>query len=157
VVNSAEWRQAQIPAVNLHGTARDIAKVYSSLAGGAGTQLVAPGSAALLQSPSEPGVDKVFGFEARWALGFQHSTWSEAESGRNAGSTFGLGGIGGSVAFGCQMKNKEGNAVVAPVGFAYLTRQMGMWERAESVQDALLKVLLDLWEAGEHSWEHGSA
>jgi len=144
VVNSREWRQAQIPAVNLHCTARDIAKVYSSLAGSSGTQLVTPATANLLQTPSAPGIDKVFGFEAQWALGFQHNDWSEEETGSSIGSTFGLGGIGGSVAFGCRIKSKEDTGIVSSLGFAYLTRQMGSWERADYVQHCLLKVLVDL-------------
>mmetsp|Transcript_119404 Transcript_119404/g.380808 ORF Transcript_119404/g.380808 Transcript_119404/m.380808 type:complete len:232 (-) Transcript_119404:69-764(-) len=146
VVNSAEWRQAEIPAVNLHGSARDVAKVCALLANGGAlgdVRLLRSDTAALLQFPSDPGVDKVFGFESSWALGFQHRPWVDEASGTGRGTRFGLGGIGGSSAFGCILKDEAcDEAGLGTVGFAYLTREMGMWERAESVEDALLEALL---------------
>lgn len=138
VVNSAEWRQAEIPAVNLHATARSVAKVYALLAAGGeleGIRLLKTETAALLQRPSDVQVDKVFGFESSWALGFQHRGWTDEATGETMGSRFGLGGIGGSSAWG----NAQGG-----IGFAYLTREMGGWQRAEHVELALLRALLSL-------------
>lgn len=138
VVNSMAWRAAEIPAVNLHGTARDVAKVYACLAGGGeidGVRLLKQSTVELLLKPTVGlQVDRVLGFEARWAMGFQQNDWEDG--GRRFGDTFGLGGIGGSSAFGCC----EGGGV----GFAYLTRQMGNWDRANAVEKALLDVVLNL-------------
>jgi len=145
VVNSSPWRQAEIPAVNLHGTAEGVAKVYALLANGGeldGIRLLKPETAALLWAPCEDAREKdaVFGFEAQWTLGFQRNKWEDLGTenklrGTEAG-TFGLGGIGGSSAFG---SNDFGG-----VGFAYLTRQMGNWDRAELVEGALQQTLLTL-------------
>eukprot|EP01052_Picozoa_sp_SAG31_P013438 SAG31_NODE_807_length_11929_cov_4.015638_3_plen_397_part_00 len=129
VVNSVAWRQAELPAVNMHGTARSIARVYAILANGGelnGSRLLKASTVALLRSPGPLLKDEVFGFESRWSLGFQHHP---AECAANpAASTFGLGGIGGSSAYGSFELN---------LGFAYVTRQMGSWDRAELIEDAV--------------------
>jgi len=137
VVNSRPWRQAAIPAVNLHCSARDVAQVYGMLASDSGNLLSAP-TLSLLRLPGEPQKDEVFGFEARWSLGFQHHLWESNNGAKNIGTRFGLGGIGGSSAFG---------SFEHELGFAYVTRQMGDWQRAEAVEEALLQSLVSLSES----------
>lgn len=136
VVNSGAWRQAELPAVNMHGTARSIARVYAMLANGGeldGSRILNESTVALLRSPGPLLKDEVFGFESRWSLGFQHHP-AECEA-APAATTFGLGGIGGSSAYG---------SFELGIGFAYVTRQMGDWSRAELVERTLLQCIASL-------------
>jgi CubicO group peptidase (beta-lactamase class C family) len=77
VLNSPAWRQAQVPAVNLHTTAPALARFYASHPGGA---VQAGGHDLLLQR------------HVNWGLGVQVE-----ETG-----VFGMGGIGGCDAFADQ-------------------------------------------------------
>jgi CubicO group peptidase (beta-lactamase class C family) len=116
VLNSAGWRAAEIPAVNGHGTARALARFYGALATGEG-----PESLAEALTPQAQGRDLILDDEVTWGLGF----------GLYDGE-FGMGGIGGSVAFA----NAERR-----LGFGYVTRRMADHARSEAVERALLDVL----------------
>jgi CubicO group peptidase (beta-lactamase class C family) len=74
VVNSPLWRNACIPAVNLHATATAIARFYA----------VEP--AALLPVQQFSGVDQFIGGEVVWGLGVQIE----------ADGSWGMGGLGGN-------------------------------------------------------------
>jgi CubicO group peptidase (beta-lactamase class C family) len=114
VVNSAAWRAAEVPAINGHGTARGIAGLYAALLGG---ELL---SSALLReavSVQCSGVDRVFGHENAWGLGFA----LDAEG-------FGMGGTGGSYGGACT----EGGYAIA-----FVTGTMGSHARGERVENAL--------------------
>jgi CubicO group peptidase (beta-lactamase class C family) len=119
VVNSQRWREAQIPAVNGHGTARAIARFYAGLAAGGvldGVRLLSEGVVAQLLEPQHDGEDEVLGRRVAWGLGVQ----VDAEG-------FGLGGLGGSAGWW----SARGFA------FGYATRRLGTHERAEAVDAAV--------------------
>ena len=83
VVNSTEWRAAEVPAINGHGTARAIASFYAHVA--AGDVL----SAALRDEATTAhvaGPDQVFGTTSSFGLGFAVDD-----------DGFGMGGVGGSL------------------------------------------------------------
>ncbi len=116
VVNSAAWRAAEIPAINGHGSARGIAGLYAALLRG---ELL---SAELLREATSvqcSGIDRVFGEENAWGLGFgvDHEG-------------FGMGGLGGSYGGACT----RGGADYA---IAFVTGTMGSHERGERVENAL--------------------
>ena len=110
VVNGAAWRAAEVPAVNMHGTARAVAALFDGLpARVAEPQLTAP--------------DVLLGRESTWGLG---------GVGIEPGVGYGMGGVGGSLAW---VDPGRGTA------YAYLTARVGDHERAEAVERALNGVL----------------
>ena len=97
---STEWRMAEIPSANLHGTARDLARMMSVVStGGALDELPVLSQQTLAEAMRERihGPDKVLPYVMSWAAGFT----------RNAGlNVFGPNpeavghcGWGGSMAF----------------------------------------------------------
>jgi CubicO group peptidase (beta-lactamase class C family) len=114
VVNSAAWRGAAVPAINGHGTARGIAGLYAALLRG---DLL---SAALLReavSVQCSGVDRVFGHENAWGLGFGVD-----------GEGFGMGGLGGSYG---------GASTSGHYAVAFMTGTMGTHERGDTLENTL--------------------
>jgi CubicO group peptidase (beta-lactamase class C family) len=119
VVNSRRWRQAEIPAVNGHGTARAVAGFYVALAHG---RLIGPALVAELTRSSGPERDLVIGDDEReWGLGVALD-----EDG------YGMGGTGGS--FGWW---SEGGRYAA----AFLTGHVGTHERGDLLETAVRDVL----------------
>ena len=97
---SAEWRMAEIPSANLHGTARDLARMMSVIAtGGALDGQMMLSAETLEQATRERirGFDKVVPFDMSWAAGFMRNE-SLGVFGPNPG-TVGHTGWGGSMAF----------------------------------------------------------
>jgi CubicO group peptidase (beta-lactamase class C family) len=94
VVNTAAWREAEIPSTNSHGTARGVAAIYSAFASGG---LVGDGIRAQALSTHSEGVDLILERPSRFGLGFQLPLASRP-IGPNAGS-FGHFGYGGSLGF----------------------------------------------------------
>ena len=97
---STEWRIAEIPSANLHGTARDLARMLSMVAtGGALDELPVLSQQTLIEATRERihGQDRVLPYVMSWAAGFT----------RNAGlkvfgpnpEAVGHCGWGGSMAF----------------------------------------------------------
>jgi CubicO group peptidase (beta-lactamase class C family) len=76
VLNSTAWREAQVPAVNLHTTALSLARLYAALAGE-------------VRVVHASGVDLLLRRHVNWGLGVQVEETGE----------FGMGGIGGCDAF----------------------------------------------------------
>jgi CubicO group peptidase (beta-lactamase class C family) len=126
VVNSSEWRGASIPAVNGHGTADAVAKIYAALAnrGSLGsTQLLSNRLASAILEQRRFVRDKSSRRYARISHGFMHF----------GGGDFGHAGAGGSFGYG-----NPG----LEIGFAYLTREMGLgFARESRVSKALRRVL----------------
>jgi len=95
VVNSEEWRAAEVPSTNGHGTARGVARVYAAL--------LEPGrvlSADLLSeatSPQSEGYCPILHEDVTFGLGFKPTT-PRRPFGPNPGS-FGHFGTGGAVGF----------------------------------------------------------
>jgi CubicO group peptidase (beta-lactamase class C family) len=111
LVNSAEWRRAEVPAVNGHATARGLASFYALLLAG--------------ELPPEVGTvgrsgwDLILGGPTSWTLA--GGGIDEAE--------VGMGGVGGQWACARPADN---------LAWAFLTTVMGDHDRAETVERALL-------------------
>jgi CubicO group peptidase (beta-lactamase class C family) len=100
VMNTREWRMAEVPSTNGHGTARGVARVYAALAEGGeldGVRLL--DSDLLREATSEQSVGPcpVLEREVSFGLGFQ-LTRPERAFGPN-GRSFGHFGTGGSLGF----------------------------------------------------------
>ena len=94
VVNTAPWREAEIPSTNSHGTARAVAAIYSAILQG---ELVGEGVRAQALTTHSEGMDRIIERPSRFGLGFQLPMESRP-IGPNAGS-FGHFGYGGSLGF----------------------------------------------------------
>ncbi len=116
-VNTREWRGAEIPAANGHGTARALAKAYGALAVGGtldGQRVLDPETIERANTTEIEGPDAVlFGMNTRFGLGFM-LTQPTIPFGPNPRS-FGHPGAGGSVAFADPD---------ARLGFGYVMNQM---------------------------------
>ena len=100
VVNSDEWRAAQVPSTNMHATARGVARLYTALAArGAvdGITVLDPDLLAEATSVHSQGWCPVLEREAAFGLGFQ-PTRPDRPFGPSPGS-FGHFGTGGALGF----------------------------------------------------------
>ena len=100
VVNTAAWREAQVPSTNLHANARGIARFYSALAAGGSIRGVTVLDADVLAEATKPqssGWCPFLDREVTFALGFQ-PTRPDRPFGPNPGS-FGHFGTGGALGF----------------------------------------------------------
>jgi CubicO group peptidase (beta-lactamase class C family) len=113
-VNGAAWRTAEVPAINGHGTARGIAGLYAALLRG---ELLSPQLLREAVSVQCSGVDRVFGHENAWGLGFGIDP-----------EGFGMGGLGGSFGAAC---SEAGYAI------AFVTGTMGTHARGELLENTV--------------------
>jgi CubicO group peptidase (beta-lactamase class C family) len=116
-VNTREWRAAEIPAANGHGTATALARIYGALARGGtldGVRLLEPASIELARSEQACGPDAVLGgLPMRFGLGFMlRQDFMPISPNANA---FGHPGAGGSIG----MADPD-----AKVGFGYVMNKM---------------------------------
>ena len=132
VVNSAQWRSAEMPSTNLHASARGVATLYTALAhGGTFNDVSVLPSSVLTEATSEVshGDDQVLARTSRFAHGFQIPI-PERGFGPHPES-FGHYGAGGSVGFADP---------VSHVGFGYVMNQMGpRWQNPRN--KALIEAL----------------
>jgi CubicO group peptidase (beta-lactamase class C family) len=116
-VNTREWRGAEIPAANGHGTAKALARIYGALARGGevdGVRILAPESIERATTEQAKGPDVVLGgLEMRFGLGFmlRQPIMPFSPSDR----AFGHPGAGGSIG----MADPD-----AKVGFVYTLNKM---------------------------------
>lgn len=96
VVNTTEWRSAQVPSTNGHGSASGLARVYSALATGR-PQLLSRGLLAEATTVQAQGPCPVLGEEVAFGLGFI-PTSERRPLGPNT-SAFGHFGTGGALGF----------------------------------------------------------
>ncbi len=116
-VNTAAWREAELPSTNGHGTARGVARVYAALAAGGAIDGVRVLDAAMLRAAvaeQSSGPDLILERPSRFGLGVQ-LTQPERPLGPNPGA-FGHFGAGGSLGF-CDP--------AAGIAFAYLMNDLG--------------------------------
>jgi len=116
-VNRPEWRLAEVPSTNGHGTARGVARIYSALENGGvidGVRILEPETLAAATVEHSCGYDLINQRPSRFGLGFQ-LTQPERPLGPNPGA-FGHFGAGGSLGF-CDPQSG--------VAFAYVTNDMG--------------------------------
>ncbi len=117
LVNSREWRGAEIPAANGHGSARALARIYGALARGGeidGVRLLEPESIERAATEQCAGPDAVLaGMPMRFGLGFMlRQDFMPLSPGPRA---FGHPGAGGSVG----MADPD-----AKVGFGFTLNRM---------------------------------
>ena len=131
VVNSPEWRHAQIPSTNMHATARGLARWYVALLGPSGllsSELLRQATAA-----QSSGFCPVLGEHTVFGLGFK-PTSAQRPFGTNA-SSLGHFGTGGAVGFADPSAN---------VAFAYVMNHViPRWQssRNRALIDSLYGVL----------------
>ena len=116
LVNSREWRGAEIPAANGHGTARSLARLYGALACGGeldGVKVMSPNQIARCSLEQASGPDTCLFISTRFSLGFMMSQ-PGASLGPNPKS-FGHPGAGGSLGYA----DPE-----AKIGFGYTMNKM---------------------------------
>ena len=106
-VNSSDWRMAEIPSANGHGTASSLATLYGILSNGCsrdGISIMSEASMRHAISPHSSGPDSVlFGAPIKFGLGYEL-----AQGIANVGNIsphlnnnmFGHAGVGGAVGFG---------------------------------------------------------
>lgn len=131
-VNRPEWRSAEVPSTNGHGTARGVARIYAALANGGeidGVRILS--EAALTEATREHsnGYDLINDRPSRFGLGFQ-LTQPERPLGPNKGA-FGHFGAGGSLGY-CDPESG--------IAFAYVCNDMGpRWQnpRNKALIDAV--------------------
>jgi CubicO group peptidase (beta-lactamase class C family) len=109
VLNSSEWRRAEIPAVNGHGDARSVARFYDALLRG---ELISDDLLAEATRPQWTGTDVLLEDERSWGLGFAVEP-----------DGFGMGGIGGSLGWADPERG---------LAFGFVTAALGDHDRAES-------------------------
>ncbi|MBI1329372.1 MAG: serine hydrolase [Alphaproteobacteria bacterium] len=131
-VNRREWRLAEVPSTNGHGTARGITRIYTALASGGTVDGIKIVSRATLKSAlleQSNGFDCINQRPSRFGLGFQ-LTQPERPLGPNPGA-FGHFGAGGSLGY-CDPE--------AGIAFGYVTNDMGpRWQnpRNRGLMDAV--------------------
>jgi CubicO group peptidase (beta-lactamase class C family) len=118
VVNGADWRAAEIPAINGQGTARALVGFYDALTAG---RVLSRDLLAESTRSQHHGPDLVFGGERSWGLGF-----AVEEAG------FGMGGLGG---------NYAGVSVDGGYALAFVTGSMGTHDRVDALEEALRRCL----------------
>lgn len=96
---SAEWRMAEIPSANLHGTARDLARILAVMNDGMfeGRRVLSAATLEAARRPRIHGQDRVLPFVMGWAAGWTMNAGLDI-FGPNAGA-LGHCGWGGSCAF----------------------------------------------------------
>lgn len=100
VVNSREWRAAEVPSTNGHGNARAVARLYSALATDGtvgGCRILETGTRDRAIREQVYGEDRILGRPTRFGIGFQ-LTMKERKLGPGERS-FGHFGAGGSLGF----------------------------------------------------------
>lgn len=96
---SAEWRMAEIPSANLHGTARDLARIMAVMTDGVfeGRRILSPATLEAARRERIHGQDRVLPFVMGWAAGWTMNAGLNI-FGPNAGA-LGHCGWGGSCVF----------------------------------------------------------
>lgn len=131
VVNTAEWRGAQCPSTNGHGTATGLARLYSAII--EPDRLLSPGLLAEAARVQSEGPCPVLGEDVAFGLGFV-PTSARRPLGTNPRS-FGHFGTGGALGFGDPD---------AGVGFGYVMNHViPRWQstRNRTIVDALYRCL----------------
>ena len=117
-VNVPEWREAEVPGANGHGTARAVARVYGALACGSldGVTPLSAGAVRHCRGEESAGEDLVLGVSTRFGLGFMLSQPCPGACFGPSPHAFGHVGAGGSIGFADPD---------AELGFAYAMNRMG--------------------------------
>ena len=141
--NCEAYRRAEIPAINAHGNARSLARLYGALAHGGsagGATLLAESTIGLAREEQSRGVDRVLSLPMRLGLGFWLSQPDEPGMGFGPGAgSFGHPGAGGSIGFA----DPE-----AGIGFGYAMNRTGSHLTVDPRAQALIDAVYDAgWRA----------
>jgi CubicO group peptidase (beta-lactamase class C family) len=135
--NEPAWRAAELPALNGHGSAQGIARLYAALASPDGAEGIAPIGAATVAAMTASVTarpDLVLGFDPGWGMGVAHN--GTGMFGPDP-ATFGHSGWGGS--FGCANR-------ATGIAIGYACNHMGPDlvgdPRATSLCDAVFRAAL---------------
>ena len=131
-VNSREWRAAEIPAANGHGTARSLARIYGALARGGevdGVRILEEETIDNAIREQAFGPDAVLGgLPMRFGLGFmlRHDFMPLSPNPRafghpGAGGSIGMGDPDAKVGFGYTLNKMQQGLVGGAGGFAMIT------------------------------------
>jgi CubicO group peptidase (beta-lactamase class C family) len=132
-VNTRAWRAAELPAVNGHGTAESLARIYGALARGGergGVRLLEPASIERARTEQVFGPDAVLGgLPMRFGLGFMLrqdfmpiSPNASAFGHPGAGGSIGMADPDAKVGFGYTMNKMKLGLVGGPGAFAVLNQ-----------------------------------
>ena len=104
-MNTREWREAEIPSANGHGTAESLAKLFGILSTGGerdGKRIISPETLKLALTPLSEGPDTVIlGAPIRFGVGYDLGLGITTIRGTpHPSRIFGHCGVGGTVAFG---------------------------------------------------------
>jgi CubicO group peptidase (beta-lactamase class C family) len=133
--NTSQWRRAELPSSNGHGTASAIARLYGALACGGvigGIRVLSADSIELARTEHSRGPDEVLIVETRFGLGFMMPV-PGATMGPNQ-RAFGHPGMGGSIGFA----DPE-----ASLGFGYVMNLTGSSILINERPTALVSALYD--------------
>ena len=142
-VNSQEWRKAEIPSANGHGTAKSLAKLYGILSTGCSRDsftIMKPETIQLATTPLSSGPDSVlFGSDITFGLGYEvgnRMTNMGNMSPKFSNKMFGHAGVGGTVAFGDLDKG---------LGYAFLCNKQHelrkLYKTSNELVDALYTIV----------------
>jgi len=105
--NLPDWRMAEIPSANGHGSAKSLAKLYGILSNGCerdGISIMKPETLARSMTPHSSGPDTVlFGGDMKFGLGYELGRGVSGLGNLSPifqNAMFGHAGVGGAVAFG---------------------------------------------------------
>jgi CubicO group peptidase (beta-lactamase class C family) len=135
-VNNPEWRRAEIPGANGHGTARDLARVYGTLARGGG-DLLSPKGVARCAEEQSHGPDLVLQVTTRFGLGYMLPQERRDARFGSGPRSFGHPGAGGSIGFADPNRR---------IGFGYVMNRMGPHILLDPRAVALIEALYDCVE-----------
>lgn len=109
---SAEWRMVEIPSANLHGTARDLARILAVVVTGAfeGRPVLSEATRAAALKERIRGRDRVLPFDMGWSAGWTRNAGLEVFG--PGGQTVGHYGWGGSCAFADPDRRLSGGYVM---------------------------------------------
>jgi CubicO group peptidase (beta-lactamase class C family) len=133
MVNTREWRAAEIPAANGHGTARSLAQLYGALARGGelnGVRVMSKDEVAKCSIEQSNGPDALLILNTRFSQGYMMSQ-PGASLGPNPKS-FGHPGAGGSLGYA----DPE-----AKIGFGYTMNKMQAGLLIDSRATALIEAV----------------
>ncbi len=133
MVNTREWRAAEIPAANGHGTARSLAQLYGALARGGelnGVRVMSKDEVAKCSIEQSNGPDALLIINTRFSQGYMMSQ-PGASLGPNPQS-FGHPGAGGSLGYA----DPE-----AKIGFGYTMNKMQSGLLIDSRATALIEAV----------------
>ena len=139
-MNSREWREAEIPSANGHGTAESLAKLFGILSTGGdrdGQRIISPETLKLGLTPLSEGPDTVLlGSPIRFGVGYDLGLGiTTIREKPHASRIFGHCGVGGTVAFGDPEMG---------LGFGFLCNRMHKLKDLYQTSNGLTRTVLDI-------------